>query len=255
MKILICDDDAFTIKIIQKLLTDAGQKEGVRTEIVCLAESPAELLQYIRKNPGEYAIFLDLDLGQGQMNGIDLAAKVRHLLESAKIIFITSHSEKTLDILKSGVEPFGYIEKDLNQGLMLRDIRAALRKLKEAQSEVQSDDTCENSREDSGTLQVPVGIDEYVSVPYGQILYIDTNKSIAHNVSIHLVGGSVLNMRATISDISKLIDDRFCQCHRSVLVNTAHVVKAGAASLTLSNGESVPMSLAGRSSFRKKTEV
>jgi DNA-binding LytR/AlgR family response regulator len=243
MRIIICDDDAFTMKYIKQLFQETAEKEGISLEFACLASSAAEVLNYIRKNEGEFIFFLDLDLGDGEMNGIDLAAKIRTSRPNAKIVFITSHSEKTIDILKSGVEPFGYIEKDLNQNLMIRDMQFTIRKLLNTFIPSENPDATEQE------LHVPIGIDEYTSVPFSQILYIDTNKSVPHTVCIHMSGGSVLTMRATITDLLLLLDDSFRCSHRSVIVNTNQIIKTSGSSLTLSNGEKVALSLNHRNDF------
>lgn len=73
---------------------------------------PAERYDFLsEKPPGRILIFLDLDFGNNEFNGIDLARQIRAVSPGSKIVFVTNHYELALDVLKSGTEPFGFIEK------------------------------------------------------------------------------------------------------------------------------------------------
>ena len=43
-------------------------------------------------------------------NGVDLVRQIYHTDPGGKIVFVTGHGEKGMDILRSGVRPFGFIE-------------------------------------------------------------------------------------------------------------------------------------------------
>ena len=59
---------------------------------------------------GSYLYFLDYDLGRDSPNGVDLVRQIYHTDPGGKIGFVTGHGEKGMDILRSGVRPFGFIE-------------------------------------------------------------------------------------------------------------------------------------------------
>lgn len=84
---------------------------GLNAKIVSIASSSNELFSYIRNNPSQYLVFLDLDFGSGKLNGIDVAKVLRQTDSDCKIVFTTNHQEMAMDVLKSGVEPFGFLEK------------------------------------------------------------------------------------------------------------------------------------------------
>lgn len=111
VKIIVCDDDSFTLRLLVSLLETAIQKSGCPAKLSCIASSGQELLRFIKKSPGPYLYFLDYDFGKNELNGIDLVKQIYQADEKGQIVFVTSHSEKGMEILKSGVRALGFIEK------------------------------------------------------------------------------------------------------------------------------------------------
>ena len=93
LKIIICDDDDFTVRLIHGLLEKAIEISKTEARIVCKATSGADVLNYIHKNAGPYLYFLDFDFGRKELNGIDLAKIIYQYDTNGKIIFVTSHGE------------------------------------------------------------------------------------------------------------------------------------------------------------------
>ena len=109
LPIILCDDDHFTLQLLSELLERAIRQSKAEAKLVCLASTGQELLQFIRGG-GSYLYFLDYDLGRDSLNGVDLVRQIYHTDPGGKIVFVTSHGEKGMDILRSGVRPFGFIE-------------------------------------------------------------------------------------------------------------------------------------------------
>ncbi len=107
--IILCDDDPFTLQLLSELLERAIRQKQSRGQLVCLASAGQEPLQFIRSG-GSYLYFLDYDLGRDSPNGVDLVRQIYHTDPGGKIVFVTGHGEKGMDILRSGVRPFGFIE-------------------------------------------------------------------------------------------------------------------------------------------------
>ena len=42
-----------------------------------MAQSSAELLRFVKNNSGPYLVFLDLNFGMGNLNGVDIAKALR----------------------------------------------------------------------------------------------------------------------------------------------------------------------------------
>lgn len=122
LKIIICDDDDFTVKLIHRLLEKAIEISKIEAQIVCKASSGADILNFVRKNTGPYLYFIDFDFGKKELNGIDLAKKIYQYDANGKIVFVTSHGDKGMAILQSGVQAFGFIEKDPGQQVMIASL-------------------------------------------------------------------------------------------------------------------------------------
>lgn len=111
LKIILCDDDPFILQLGAEKINDLIKAQRLDAKVVSLASGSNELLYYIKNNPSQYLIFLDLDFGDGKLNGIDVAKALRQTESDCKIVFTTNHHEMAMDVLKSGVEPFGFLEK------------------------------------------------------------------------------------------------------------------------------------------------
>ena len=206
LPIILCDDDHFTLQLLSELLERAIRQSKVEAKLVCLASTGQELLQFIRGG-GSYLYFLDYDLGRDSLNGVDLVRQIYHTDPGGKIVFVTSHGEKGMDILRSGVRPFGFIEKCVDQNEMVREY---IRYLKMAVPEQQ------NSA-DGDTAELPIGIDETVRLPVSEILYVDSVKTVAHSICCHLTGQGV-TARETIEHAQEQLEDQVIRCRCSVLV-------------------------------------
>ena len=206
LPIILCDDDHFTLQLLSELLERAIRQSKAEAKLVCLASTGQELLQFIRGG-GSYLYFLDYDLGRDSLNGVDLVRQIYHTDPGGKIVFVTSHGEKGMDILRSGVRPFGFIEKCVDQNEMVREY---IRYLKMAAPEQQNSAV-------GDAIELPIGIDETVRLPVSEILYVDSVKTVAHSICCHLPGQGV-TARETIEHAQEQLEDQVIRCRCSVLV-------------------------------------
>ena len=123
LKIILCDDDPFILHLGAEKMNLLIASEGFDAKVVSLASSSNELFSYIKNNPSQYLIFLDLDFGSGKLNGIDVAKGLRQTESDCKIVFTTNHHEMAMDVLKSGVEPFGFLEKSSDISMLSEGYR------------------------------------------------------------------------------------------------------------------------------------
>lgn len=234
LSLILCDDDHFTLGIASSLLTEAIQRNRADAQIVCSASSGSELLHYIKKTPGPYLYFLDFDLGKEELNGIDLVKRIYQIDPDARIVFVTSHVEKGMDILRSGIRAFGFIDKTPDQEKMISEYRKYLR-MAAAPGDAPA--------EAVPTLTLPIGFDETVELNIPDILYVDAVKAISHSICYHTQDGSSVTVRDSIEHAQTLLGTDFIRCHRSVLVNKKHVISLKNGVLTLSNRECVSYAL------------
>ena len=229
LKIIICDDDDFTVKLIHELLEKAIEISKIEAQIVCKASSGSDILNFVRKNTGPYLYFIDFDFGKKELNGIDLAKKIYQYDANGKIVFVTSHGDKGMAILQSGVQAFGFIEKDPGQQVMIASLIRYLKMAVPALCRIH----------EAPVLELPIGIDETICLALPDIVYVDSVKTIAHSICYHTFNGSEITVRDTIDHALKLLGEGFIRCHRSIIVNKEQVVSVRNGLVRLSNGTMV----------------
>lgn len=233
IKIVICDDDDFTVKLISELLTKAIKTSKVNAKIVCKAASGTDILNFIQNTSDSFLYFLDFDFGKKELNGIDLVKKIYQYDPTGKVVFVTSHGEKGIPILQSGIQAFGFIEKNPNQQIMTA---ACVKYLKMADSDC-------ISPSEAPMLEFSIGIDETISLPLSDILYVDSVKTIAHSICYHTFDGSEITIRDTMEHALELLGTGFIRCHRCVIINKEQVVSIKNGLIRLSNGVMVACSI------------
>lgn len=242
LKILLCDDDPFFMSIGSDMIGQIITEEKLNVEVVCMAKSDSEILSFLRNNGGRYLVFLDLDFGKGNLNGIDIAGVLRKTEPRVKIVFTTNHHEMALEVLKSGVEPFGFLEKS-SDILTLRNgykryIRMALQV-----------DQSECMAGDDELLSLSVIGGETVMLRRCAVIFLETEKNISHGITFHTVNGSHLTVIGTMDGEEERMGKDFIRVHRSYLVNRSHIIGIKDGYIKLSTQDEIPCS------FRKMNEV
>lgn len=243
LKIILCDDDQFILQLGAEKMNDMIKSQKLDAKVVSMASGSNELFSYIKNNPSQYLIFLDLDFGNGKLNGIDVAKALRQTESDCKIVFTTNHHEMAMDVLKSGVEPFGFLEKTsdiqkLSDGYR-KYIMMLLNKTKSEMSNI------------TESILLNPGMDEDVSVFLDDIVYIETEKNVSHGITYHTINGSVITIISTLDVEQKKLGDGFIRVHRSYIVNKKHILKMKDGFLKLSNQQEIPCSFRLRSEVKK----
>lgn len=255
LKIILCDDDPFILRLGADKINHMIESQGFDAKVVSLASGSNELFSYIKNNPSQYLIFLDLDFGNGNLNGIDLAKALRQTGSDCKIVFTTNHHEMAMDVLKSGVEPFGFLEKTsdlerLSYGYR-RYIIMLLNQKRSEESDPMEDGHSMEDKHSMETIQLNPGMDEDISVLLEDIVYIETEKNVSHGITYHTINGSVITIISTLEAEQKRLGDGFIRVHRSYLVNKRHILRMKEGFLRLSNQQEIPCSFRMRSEVKK----
>ena len=240
LKILLCDDDPFFLSLEQQRLEEMIQREQLAALVVCAAASGQAALTFLKNNPGVDLAFLDLDFGQGMPNGIDLAAMLRRRAEGLRIVFITNHQEKAMEVLKSGVQPYGFVEK----GSDIRQFAAGLRR-----NVHMSLGNCRTDREQEQRVRLLVGGGDTVELALGDILYLEAEKGVSHGITYHTVNGSAVTVTGSLEAEEKRLGEGFWRVHRSFLAARNKILDLKDGYLVLSNQGEIPCS------FRMRPEV
>jgi len=247
--IIVCDDDRFMLDTSVKMVKKYIAENRIPVNVVCATTDYNEALCFVEKNIGSYLYFLDIDFGASKLNGIDIARHIKKREPLSKIVFVTSHIDMGMSVLKSGVEAFGFIEKTEDENKLFVSYKKYIGLARET--------TSADSQETNigGCVKVLVGIDEYVSLLFSQILYVEADKSASHFVCYHTVDGSSVSVRDTIENVLRTLGADFMKSHRSVVINKSYVVGISNGMVVFAGGETTACSFRLRNDIKKKCGV
>lgn len=112
-KIVICEDAPQQLAHIKQCVENYVLIEELDMKLVLATQQPKDVLTYYKENKkGETLYFLDIDLGEGQMTGMELAQEIRKNDDLSKIVFITTLSETMPLVFRYKLEALDFIVKD-----------------------------------------------------------------------------------------------------------------------------------------------
>lgn len=232
ISVYICEDDPKQLDHLQQIIDAVIVDQQLNMEIVFASQDPYELIARTQTNTGEMGIYvLDIAL-HSDMNGIQLAEKIKGSSDKSKIIFITTHTELALTVFEYQVEAFDFILKGFPDDLYGRFSRV----LQMAQCRFKLENQNYESR-------VRIKIGETVrSIDVKNILYFESSSN-PHKIIVHLDDGD-FEYYGLLKDISGL-DHCFYRCYRSYVVNLRRIRSLDKHSrlLTMDNGDQVWCSL------------
>ena len=106
--IYLCEDNQKELQFLRKTLENYILMESLDFQVVYSATSPYQLLDKLSGNVNGAVYFLDIDLNS-EMDGIDLAAKLRQMDSCAYLIFTTTHEEMAMETFRHKVEALDYL--------------------------------------------------------------------------------------------------------------------------------------------------
>ena len=206
--IYICEDDTKQLEVISAVIKNRIMIENLDSYVHIATSDPIELLQAARVRTSSFGIyFLDIELKDSDLDGIMIGKRVRDLDPLGKIIYVTSHTDLSMSILKSNIEPTDYIIK-----------------------------------EDIFKIEFN---DEIKFLPIKDIQYFSTSPGTPHKLEVHLTHAQ-MQFYDKIKEIEKM-NRHFIRCHKSYVINTQNVrtINKKTREITLANGEVIPASVRG----------
>lgn len=105
MRIICVDDEPLVLNLIVYMCNQLPQTSDVKGFL-----SPFEALDYLKSNHSDIA-FLDIDMPE--MNGINLAVKIKELHPDTAIVFLTGYSQYAVEAFK--IHANGYLLKPIEK--------------------------------------------------------------------------------------------------------------------------------------------
>ena len=225
---LIIDDDSF----IRDLLIDKLNQYFPEITILGTAKNGHEGLEQIERLHPDL-VFLDVEMTD--MTGFELLSKLEKV--NFKVIFITSYQHYAIKAIRFNA--LDYLLKPFD----LEELKNAVKRFKTYRNQNNVPMALKNLRSKNNSEQTLI-----LNTRQGE-LYLELKDIILiegeRNYSyIHLTKNRKELVSKTLSHLEELLEDKgFFRCHKSYLVNKAHISSNRKNfSIVLSNGQNIPVS-------------
>ncbi|MCS5502588.1 LytTR family DNA-binding domain-containing protein [Lysinibacillus sp. A4] len=226
IKVFVCEDNEKQRNIISNIIQNYLIMQDYDMKFELSTENPNDIISYLERNKLNNGLyFLDVELNS-EMNGISLGVAIRKLDPSAKIVFITTHTELTYLTFLYKVEAMDYIPKD-NQKIMQNKI-------------IECIDVVMERYLNSGAL-----IDDNIVVKAGETsirlnvneIYFIESSSVPHKLVVHL-NNRTIEYYGKIKEAENL-SPKFYRCHQSYVVNIDSIqeINKKNRTITMKDGE------------------
>ena len=207
--ILIVEDDFLNRRLTKKILQENSYQ-------VLEAKNAGEALAILNKEWVDL-IILDINLGEGEMDGISLGS---HIQNKQKVPFIYLTAYENTNIISEAVatSPYSYLTKPFKNSDLIASIELALIK---------------SSKEDKPKPSIFVKDGEYkVELLVEDINFINSEG----NYLLFYTNDKTFKSRATISQILELLPpSKFIQIHRAFIVNKDKIEKYNTKNVVIKN--------------------
>ena len=217
MRIAICDDEAVQQQIIQKYLEEWAEMNGevLETELFISGES----FSFAWEEDRVFDLLI-LDVEMGQLNGMELAAKIRSQDENIPILFVTGYDKYMAQGYE--VSALHYLLKPVHKEKLF-EVLDKVKKLGKNEEKLLF-------QTDKGPISLPVSKIWYVEARTHQcVLYTEEDEYILYS---------------GINEMAEILGNyrEFVRCHRSYVVNVRHILAAVKSELVLDDKRRIPVS-------------
>lgn len=206
MKVFICEDNRVQKEKLENIIKNIIIIENYDMNLQLSTDDPFEIINYLKSNNTSGLYFLDVDL-HSDINGIQLAEKIRDYDPRGFIVFITTHAEMSYLTFLYKVEAMDYIIKDNYNNIQQRInecIKNAHNKYSSKLSDLQK------------TFSIKVA-DKIINVALNEIIFFETS-SIIHKVILHCESRQI-EFYSKMKEIEDKLPDNFFRCHNSFIIN------------------------------------
>ncbi len=216
LHITICDDERTQIEYLSTLVYKWANGRGKAVHISAYESAESFLFAY---EDDKTADILLLDIQMRELDGVELARKIRQGNETVQIVFIAGFS----DYIAQGydVSALNYLMKPVKESKLFDVLDKAVLRLTKKKAILLVDT-------DNGTERIL----------QSDILFIE---AFAHAAVIQ-TKTAVIETRISISEIEKSLDSTFIRCHRSYIVGLRHISRITKTDVILDSGKVIPLS-------------
>lgn len=216
MNIVICEDDSIFRKELELIIVKILLKNKLKSEIILSSGNVNNVLDYINSNIEKTFYFLDVKM-EDEQSGIDIAKTIRRKDWLSTIVFISSYAEKSTLTYEYKLEAMDYIIKGCNN--LVDKVEECLLLSESRQAQTRSE-----------CIYIETKCSK-TNIRFDDIYYFETSKS-SHIITVYCTNGQY-EFYKNLKDIIVELDDSFCLCHKSYIVNTNKIKSVNLKAKTL----------------------
>lgn len=227
MRVAVCDDVHEVVTRVNGYLLEYQQLKNQRLDITSFFNAE-DLWEHLK---GNHCDLIILDIELVKMNGVELGQLIRTELNdhTMKIVYISAKDCYDRQLFE--VQPLNFLPKPIDKEKLFKMVDLTVELL----SDTERFFVFENKQ---GTFRMK----------FNNILYFE---SFDHDIKIATVSGSY-EFKSSLSEVMKqLSDSRFLQVHRSYIINYNNTSHIKYEEITMSNGDTIPVSRDRRKDVRK----
>lgn len=202
------------------------------------ADTDDFLEKYLPQEQGLF--FLDMEIKDDKLAGLNLAEHIRQAAPLAQIVFITTHDELTLTTLERKIAPMDYILKDKGLDIIKQRITDDI--------ETMQNNLHRYSHSSKNLLDYKIG-SRYFSIMMDDIIMLYTQKDVPGRIFI-ITKNQLAEFSGSLNTFEQDYPDLF-RCNRSNLVNLENATTYDSHTRTLSFNDGSTCEV----SFRKNKEL
>lgn len=222
MRVAICDDDKVQLYMTKATVENAYKSLDLRVDVYISGVKLLEVLDSVK-----YDLII-LDIEMPELNGIDIAKKLRKIEDKTAIVFLTSHVEYALEGYE--VNALRYLTKPANKEKISEIITYLIEQKKKNKKIL---------LRNSENVEMVCVADIYYMEAQDQMIRVVTNKGEYRN-------------RYNLGDYEKELGAYgFFRIHRGYLINIGHVLRLTGRELVMEDKISLPVSRTKEAALKK----
>ncbi len=225
--LIILEDDSEYRELLRRMVADSPFGERLSVDAVQSVTALESLIDAGRRID---IIMMDIALGSTSPNGIEVVRRLFPAGSETQVIYVSGYVEFCTPVYQT--EHVYFLLKPVKQ----HELDAALRK---SLSRLNASDSEPIALRHGSTVTL---------VPAAEIEYVESDR---RKVRVHTTTGKVIEIYATLSEMTAMLPDDFAQCHKSFIVNMALVDELSATLIRMRSGAEIPVSQRQRKAIRQ----
>lgn len=215
-EIAICDDDKNSLKELASII----EKYCSEKKIGYTIDQYNSGIDLLKSSKRYNLIFLDIQMDE--LNGIELARRIRLNDKHVKIIYVTNYLNYQTDAFT--VRAFGYIIKPFSEKDIFQQIN----------------DVIEYSKQDETEITITFDTDQGIkTINLKDIFYFE---AWSHKIKICCTNDIYITNSTIINILNNVKSYGFSMPHKSFVINMQYISKIKGYDIFLTNGMSIPIS-------------